>query len=80
MSSRRQRITTFLLAVLLISQANLVYPKQGTIKQCRKVEKKIEHYTKLRRSGGSASQMDAWHRRRAKQKEKWSKLNCNNTR
>jgi hypothetical protein len=43
---------------------------------CAKLENQIEKYTKLRQAGGTAKQMDRWHRKRTKLKRRFSELRC----
>jgi hypothetical protein len=50
---------------------------QGTLSQCQNTKDKIEHYTNLRRSGGSARIMEAWKRKRDHYKDLFSEQNCN---
>jgi len=45
-------------------------------KSCSRIETQIVKYTKLRRSGGSARQMDKWHRKRNQLKRRYSELSC----
>jgi hypothetical protein len=50
------------------------------IKKCRYYNNKIEHYTNLKRSGGSASQMNHWQKLRNEYKDKYSDNNCKSVR
>lgn len=43
---------------------------------CLKLDKQIVKYTKLRQSGGTAKQMDKWHRKRSAAKRRFSELRC----
>jgi hypothetical protein len=50
--------------------------EQDTIEQCKRIKQKINHYTELRRSGGSSSIMEEWKRERDRYKDQYSDLNC----
>ena len=52
-------ITTF-----LIHTPGHASDNQDAIKACQKIKDKIEHYTRLKRNGGSASQMAYLHKNR----------------
>ena len=65
-----------LLVTVFFMQPSLVIAKPASAAQCKKIEEKIHRYTKLRRSGGSASQMDRWHRSRNKLKSQYAEKGC----
>jgi hypothetical protein len=48
----------------------------GAASECRELAEKIDRYTRLRRAGGSARQMDKWHRARNKLKQRYRDLAC----
>lgn len=50
--------------------------EQGSLEACRAIQAKIDYYTDLKRQGGSASQINNWHRMRNKYKQKFSYNNC----
>ncbi|MEW7976179.1 MAG: hypothetical protein AB2814_01605 [Candidatus Sedimenticola endophacoides] len=50
--------------------------KQGTLEQCQKVQDKIDHYTRLRRAGGSAKKMERLKQRRDAYRERFSERDC----
>ena len=43
---------------------------------CRKIQRKIDHYTALRRGGGSSKQMESWKRKRQEYKDRFRLGNC----
>tara|TARA_Y100000589_G_scaffold83270_1_gene77215 strand:+ start:463 stop:762 length:300 start_codon:yes stop_codon:yes gene_type:complete len=65
-----------LLFLLLLSPFVSVEAKPGSQASCKKIEQQIKQYTRLRRAGGSARQMDNWHRKRHQLKVRYSKLSC----
>lgn len=65
-----------LLVITLFIQPGIVIAKPASAAQCKKIEEKIDRYTKLRQSGGSASQMDRWHRSRNKLKSQYTEKRC----
>ena len=70
---RQLLIFSLLLFTFCLPVANA---KQGTLKQCQKVHDKIEHYTRLRRAGGSAKKMERLKQRRQEYQERFSDYNC----
>jgi hypothetical protein len=50
--------------------------KSLSIKQCQSLTKKIENYTKLRKRGGSAKQMESWRKSRKKYKLRFREGQC----
>ncbi|RLT97327.1 hypothetical protein [Ketobacter sp.] len=50
--------------------------KSSAAKDCDKIAQQIETYTKLRRNGGTAKQMDSWHRKRNKLKQRFRAAGC----
>ncbi len=47
-----------------------------SLEKCRQLKDQIEHYTKLRRAGGSASKMDRWKRLRADKQGAYDQGDC----
>jgi hypothetical protein len=47
-----------------------------SLEKCRQVKDQIEHYTQLRRAGGSASKMDRWKRLRADKQAAYDRGDC----
>ncbi len=58
---------------LLCQPANA---KSLSVKQCQSLSKKIESYTKLRKRGGSAKQMESWRKSRKKYKNRFREGQC----
>lgn len=48
----------------------------GSPEQCRRLEERIEKYTELRRSGGTAAQMASWRRSRSEAEAAYRNYNC----
>ena len=46
--------------------------KQGGLAQCQYVQNPIAYYTDLKRAGGSASQMNFWHKSRNEYKAQFT--------
>ena len=63
-------------AVLLALTSTSGWGSSKTESACLKLEKQIVKYTKLRQNGGSAKQMDRWHRQRSKLKSRYRELDC----
>ena len=69
------------LAMVLIFNAALsgpggAYAGDGSPEQCRRLEERIERYTELRRSGGTAAQMTSWRRSRSEAEAAYRNYNC----
>lgn len=47
-----------------------------SVQQCQALKDRIEHYTRLRRGGGSASQMEGWKMQRRKNESKFRRAQC----
>jgi hypothetical protein len=60
----------------LISCTPYVNADQGTLGECQRIKDRIEHYTNLKRAGGSAKQMASWHKKRNDYKAKYSSNRC----
>lgn len=67
--------TTLLLVQLGLSPASHAIG-QGSFESCQEIKDKIDHYSRLKRKGGTTSQLDHWHRMRNKYKEKYAQYNC----
>lgn len=52
------------------------YERERKVRQCNQIKDRIEHYTKLRRAGGSSSQMEYYRRYRNEAKQEYSDLRC----
>ncbi len=66
------------ISIWLASETMAEPTKKGTLKQCKQAAAKIEYYTRKRRAGGSAAQMDRWHRLRHLHQQRYSDLQCKN--
>ena len=47
-----------------------------SLEKCRRLKDQVEHYTKLRRAGGSAAKMDRWKRLRTDKQEAYDQGDC----
>jgi len=59
-----------------LSQASTKQSDIQNIEKCKKINEKIEHYTNLRRAGGTAKQMNGWLKKRNQYREKYSNHKC----
>ena len=46
------------------------------LQRCRYLHRRIEHFTRLRRSGGSGAQMERWRRSRQRFEEEYRRKRC----
>lgn len=46
------------------------------LERCRYLHRRIEHFTRLRRSGGSSAQMERWRRSRQRFEEEYRRKRC----
>lgn len=69
-------IQIVLLSIITILATQNLHAKNASEEQCKKLSAKIERYTKLRQHGGSAKEMDRWHRRRLELKKQMSERGC----
>ena len=65
--------------LLVVATAATAAP-DSTVKECQALKDKIEHYTQLRRQGGSGAQMDSWKRARRASEKKFRSLGCSSYR
>jgi len=63
------------LSIGFVSQHSIA-KSQATLRQCQYIQDKIEYYTDLRRSGGSARTMENWKRKRNYYEDKFGNQNC----
>ena len=71
-----QSIRGVAIALLVYSQAAPGTAEQGTMARCQAIKDKIDHYTQLRRAGGSAAKMDRWKRARRAKEEAFDRQRC----
>ena len=62
--------------LIAVSPTNSQADGQGSLQQCQYIKDKITYYTRLKRAGGSASQMNSWHKKRNQYKARWTDYNC----
>lgn len=63
-------------SMLLAAQVPLASPSNKALERCFYLQEKIEHYTQLRRRGGSHSQMASWRSSRSRYEEEFGALRC----
>lgn len=56
--------------------ASTAAERDKTLLRCQSLAKKIERYTRLRRGGGNAAQMERWRDTRRDAQSKFQKLRC----
>ncbi|MGD2119286.1 MAG: hypothetical protein PVG66_13060 [Chromatiales bacterium] len=66
---------TILLFVVSMTSSE-VYAKQASLASCQKIKDRIDHYTRLRRAGGTSKTMERWKQSRDKYKRKYSDVHC----
>lgn len=77
------RMTLLLLLLLFgsallpnLAQAAGTQVNSSAEKKCLQYQKKIDHYQRLRRHGGSGAKMESWRKSRQKYKDLWRSANC----
>jgi hypothetical protein len=71
-----QSIKGVSIALLVYSLSAPGSAEQSTLAQCQAIKNKIDHYTQLRRAGGSAAKMDRWKRSRRAKEEAFDRQRC----
>ena len=56
------------------------YSQEVSLKTCQGIKDRIDHYTDLRRRGGSARKMEVWKQKRKDYEEKFSDNDCSHWR
>lgn len=69
-------MASVLALVFLFSISPLAVAQSGSVQECQRLQDRIDKYTRLRRKGGSASQMDTWKRERTRAEEAFRQLDC----
>jgi hypothetical protein len=54
----------------------LATASNSKLERCRYLHHRIEHFTRLRRSGGSGAQMERWRRSRQRLEEEYRRKRC----
>ncbi len=77
MTFRIPILTALALAAAALSAANTAALQAlADLDSCKRWHERIEHYTRLRRGGGSAVQMERWRRARDGYEEKFLAARC----
>jgi hypothetical protein len=66
----------FFVLVLLVMPASASLKTSKVLERCFYVQGKIEHYTQLRRGGGSNTQMASWRKSRSRYEDEFRSLRC----
>lgn len=69
-------LSNLLFAAAVLASSPAMAKQQGTLEECQYIKKRIEHFTELRRSGGSSGTMETWKKHRARHKDEYSDLRC----
>jgi len=64
------------LAAALSGAPAVALEAEADLATCKRWHQRIEHYTRLRRGGGSAVQMERWRRARDEYEEKFLAARC----
>ncbi|MCP5349675.1 MAG: hypothetical protein H7A10_01670 [Oceanospirillaceae bacterium] len=73
---KKLAVLSFICLVSAVSFAGGPKENDITYQQCREIKEQMDYYQKLRRSGGSASDMEYWRDRLKSLKDKDRQLNC----
>ncbi|WP_186436382.1 hypothetical protein [Cobetia crustatorum] len=65
---------------LLLSGQAMAGDREAQVARCQVIKNKIQHYTAMRRGGGSSSEMRGWQSRRNDYKQKYRDQNCTRVR
>ncbi|MFT4612899.1 MAG: hypothetical protein ACI9NT_000032 [Bacteroidia bacterium] len=65
-----------LLVVFALPLSRVSVAQELSQSDCQQLRDTIERYTKLRRGGGSARQMESWKKSRKRYEDRFSKGNC----
>jgi len=70
---RRNLLVIFILTAQIATAAPA---RDDLLQRCITLNKTIERYTKLRRGGGSAAQMERWRASRQRARDEFQALRC----
>ncbi|MDZ7784230.1 MAG: hypothetical protein U5K56_15265 [Halioglobus sp.] len=81
-SGKQNRLTTVTVTLLALSALTTAPAVAGeaSLEECRALKERIDHYTSLRRMGGSASQMNEWKKQRRRAEKQFRDKGCNDYR
>lgn len=74
--SASKLLASLLILSTALASSPVMAKQQGTLQQCQHIKKRIEHFTELRRSGGSSGTMETWKKHRDRYKDQYSDLRC----
>ena len=65
-----------LVAFLVLPYSSGLLAQEISLGTCQQLTNQVEKYTKLRRSGGSAAQMESWKKSRQRYEEQFRRSDC----
>jgi len=68
--------TLLLVWILFVVEASAASKPNKALERCFFLKGKIEHYSQLRRGGGSHIQMASWQKSRSRYEEEFRTLRC----
>ncbi len=69
-------MSLLIVSLITVSPAPVEAREQASLETCIALTKKIERYTRLRRGGGTAQQMERWRDARRGYEDKFTNLRC----
>ncbi len=69
-------LMAFTLAIVPAGASASADDEAKQLRQCQQLKQSIERYTRLRKAGGSARQMERWKQARRAKKAAWDQLRC----
>ena len=69
-------ITLMSLVAATVAAPITLHAAKASLETCQQLHDRVEYYTDLRRSGGSARKMESWKQQRDRYKEKYSDYHC----
>jgi hypothetical protein len=76
MENHQQLRKAVMLIALFVGLAPAAAGTPASLSKCQGIKNKIDHYTDLRRGGGSARRMSNWKQRRDHYQDQFSEHNC----
>jgi len=73
------QVTSHLLVVAAIAAVISMPAGQAqdvSLKECQRIQDKIDYYTEKKKKGGSAKQMNLWHIEREKYRDQFRDYHC----
>lgn len=70
----------FLILILSLASPYSTANEESLVRQCQSIKDNIDRYVKLKRKGGSGSQMNNWRKQINNYKNKYIKQDCKRVR